>query len=155
MIDLLECRLDRQQGGFSMRFIKRSAIIASIIFVFASGLAVTSAEAQTRTRIVRPIIVRPIIYRDPFWFNRYDPWYDPFYRARYESPRQRYEREKYKRESKVDKELRELNKEQEKAMRDGVITAKESEKIMKKRRDYHKALADLNSFRRSFSGYRG
>ena len=55
---------------------------------------------------------------------------------------------------KVDEELRELNKEQEKAMRDGVITAKESEKIMEERREYEKARADLESFRRSFSDYR-
>jgi hypothetical protein len=138
-----------------MRNVKRFGIIASIIFVFLSGLAVMPAEAQNRKRVVRPIIVRPIIYRDPFWFNRwYDPWYDPLYRAWYETPRQKYEREKYRRESKVDKKLRELNKEQENAMRDGVITAKESEKIMKKRRDYEKALADLDSFRRSFSEYR-
>jgi hypothetical protein len=96
-----------------MRNVKRFGIIASIIFVFLSGLAVMPAEAQNRKRVVRPIIVRPIIYRDPFWFNRwYDPWYDPLYRAWYETPRQKYEREKYRRESKVDKKLRELNKEQ-------------------------------------------
>ncbi len=137
-----------------MRSVKRLGIIASIIFVFFTGLAIVPADAQTRRRVVRPIIVRTLGYRDPFWFSRYDPWYDPFYRARYESPRQRYEREKYKRESKVDEELRELNKEKQKAMRDGVVTAKESEKIMKERRDYEKALADLESFRRSFSDYR-
>ncbi len=137
-----------------MRSVKRFGIIASIIFVFLTGLAVTSAEAQTR-RGRRVVIVRPIIYRDPFWFNRYDPFYNDFYyRARYESPREKYEREKYKRESKVDEELRELNKEKEKAMRDGVITAKENEEIMEERREYEKAVADLESFRRSYSDYR-
>lgn len=134
-----------------MNRVKHFGIIASIILVFLSGLAVMPAEAQRRQRVV---IVRPVVYRDPFWFNRYDPWYDPFYRVRYESPRERYEREKYRRESKVDEELRELNKEQEKAMRDRVITAKESEKIMEERREYEKAVADLESFRRSFSEYR-
>ena len=134
-----------------MSRVKRFGIIVSIIFVFLSGLAIVPVEAQTRRRV---IVVRPIVYRHPFWFHRYDPWYDPFYRTRYESPREKYEREKYRRESKVDEELRELNKEQEKAMRDGVITAKESEKIMEERREYEKARADLESFRRSFSDYR-
>ena len=137
-----------------MRSVKRFGIIASIIFVFLTGLAVTSADAQTR-RVYRRVIVRPIIYRDPFWFDRYDPFYSDFYyRARYESPREKYEREKYRRESKVDEELRELNKEREKAMRDGVITAKESEKIIEERREYEKARADLQSFRSSFTPYR-
>ena len=138
-----------------MRSIKRLGIIVSVIFVFLAGMAVTPSEAQYRRRIVRPIIVRPMIYRDPFWHSRwYDPWYDTFFRARYESPREMFEREKYRRESKVDEELRELNKAKEKAMRDGVITAKESEKIIEERREYQKALADLESFRRSFTGYR-
>ena len=139
-----------------MRSVKRFGIIASIIFVFLSGLAITQADAQTRRgRVVRPVIVRPIIYRDPFWFYRYDPFYSDFYyRARYETPREKYEREKFKRESKVDKELREYNKEKEKAMRDGVVTAKENEKVIKKRRDYEKAVSELESFRRSFSDYR-
>ena len=138
-----------------MRSVKRLGIISSIIFVFLSGLAVTSAEAQYRRRVIRPVIVRPLVYRDPFWFNGwYDPFYDPFYGVRYESPREKYEREKYRRESKVDEELRELNKEREKAMRDGVITAKESEKIMEERREYEKARADLQSFRSSFTPYR-
>ncbi len=142
------------KGGFFMINVKRFGIIASILFLFISGLAVMPAEAQNRKRVVRPIIVRPIIYRDPFWFNRYDPWHSPFYRVRSASPREKYEREKYKRESKVDKKLRELKNERAKAMRDGVITAKEHEKILKKQRDYDKALADLDSFRRSFSDYR-
>jgi hypothetical protein len=134
-----------------MKSVKRFGIIASIIFLFLTGLAVMPAEAQDRKRV---IIVRPIVYRDPFWFHRYDPWYDPFYRARrYESPRQMYEREKYKRESKVDEELRELNKEREKAMRDRVITAKEQKNIDEEMREYRKAVADLESFNRSFSNY--
>lgn len=137
-----------------MSSVKRLGIIASIIFVFLSGLAIVPAEAQNRKRVVRPIIVRQIVYRDPFWFNRYDPWY-AMPRIQYRSARQKYEDEKYKRESKVDKKLRELNKEREKAMRDGVITSKENEKIIKKTRDYEKALSELESFRRSFSDYRG
>jgi hypothetical protein len=138
-----------------MRYVKHLGIIASVIFVFLSGFATMPAEAQYRGRVIRRVVVRPLVYRDPFWYNSwYGPYYDPFYMTRYESPREMYEREKYKRESKVDEELRELNKAKEKAMRDGVVTAKESEKIMEERREYEKARADLESFRRSYSEYR-
>jgi len=58
------------------------------------------------------------------------------------------QREKYYKEKAVRDASRKLAKDTAKYQADGVLTAKEQEKLMKKRRDYEKAMAKLNKFNR-------
>jgi hypothetical protein len=65
--------------------------------------------------------------------------YDPYLRA---------QRDKYYKEKAVRDASRKLAKDSAKYQADGVLTAKEQEKLMKKRHDYEKAVANLNKFNR-------
>ena len=125
-----------------MRYSKRLGIITAV-FVFIFGIMAMNASAQTRrvVRVYRPIHVHHYWGYDPFWGSSWnDPYmYDPYLRI---------QREKYYKEKAVRDASRKLAKDSAKYQADGVLTAKEQEKLMKKRRDYQKAVAKLNEFNR-------
>ena len=124
-----------------MSYIKRLGII-SAVFIFLFGIAAMNAAAQTRrvVRVYRPVYVHRHWGYDPFWNWNYDPYmYDPYLSM---------QREKYYKEKAVRDAGRKLEKDRAKYQSDGVLTAKEQEKLMKKRRDYEKAVAKLNKFNR-------
>jgi hypothetical protein len=110
------------------------------------GAFVIHGSAQTRGfRVVRrPVIVRNYWGRDPFWHTRgwYDPWYDPYFNDPYLYER----RERYYKEKSVKDASRKLKEDREKYGADGVITAKEQEKLAKRERDYTKAVENLRKF---------
>lgn len=129
-----------------MRYTKRLAIIFSTFFLFLSGLEV-SAEAQTKgeRHVRRPVIVRQYWVRNP-WYSRwgwYDPWYDPYMY----DPYLRVQRERYYKEKDVRDARKDLEKDQAKYAKDGVITAEEREKLMKRERKLNERIAKLNKFR--------
>jgi hypothetical protein len=122
-----------------MRYLTRFALIISSLIVFFGAAAVTTADAQKRHIHRRPIIIR---HYDPFWRGTlWDPWWpygqynDPYYWER----RERY----YDRKDVRDAEKK-LRKDREKALKDGVIDAKEAEKLAKDQRKYNEEVADLN-----------
>jgi hypothetical protein len=127
-----------------MRRAKKIAIL-SLVVLFMMAIYVPTADAQRRY-YRRPIIVRQY-YVDPFWASRNwwynDPYfYDPYLRER----RERYEREKDVRDAR-----RKLSQDREKYGSDGVITAKEAEKLAKRERDYARAVEKLDKFNRDHS----
>lgn len=131
-----------------MRYTKKIAIF-TLLLTFFVGMYVASAEAQTNTnkRIRRPIIVRNYYYRDPFWSSRY--WgYDPFYDPYFYDPYLRAQRDRYYKQKDVKDKAKKLREDREKYARDGVIDAKEQEKLLKRQRDYAKAVNKLNEFNR-------
>jgi len=125
-----------------MRYTKRFGILTAI-FIFILGIMAMNASAQTRrvVRVYRPAYVHHYWGYDPFWGSGwYDPYmYDPYLRA---------QRDKYYKEKAVRDASRKLAKDSAKYRADGVLTAKEQEKLMKKHRDYEKAVANLNKFNR-------
>ena len=125
-----------------MKYSKRLGIITAV-FVFILGIMAMNASAQTRRviRVYRPIHVHHYWGYDPFWRSS---WYDPYMYDPYLS----VQREKYYKEKAVRDASRKLAKDTAKYQADGVLTAKEQEKLMKKRRDYEKAVAKLNKFNR-------
>jgi len=129
-------------GGY-MKYTKRFGVFISAI-VFLLGIMVFNAAAQSRT--VRRVYYRPYITRhywgyDPFWHSSlYDPYmYDPYLRT---------QRDKYYKEKAVRDASRKLAKDRAKYQEDGVLTAKEQEKLMKRRADYQKAVAKRDKFYR-------
>lgn len=132
-----------------MRSTKKLAIVFSVIFLFLTGLVVTS-EAQTRGgRVIyrRPVIVRS--YYNPWysgWYGGgfYDPWYDPYLY----DPYLRTQRERWYKEKDVKDAAKKLREDNEKYRKDGVLTAKEQEKLQKRRLDYAKKVEKLNKFNR-------
>ena len=125
-----------------MRYIKRLGLISFALFLLLSGMVV-SAEAQNRGRVVRrPIIVRHYGWRNPFWYSRGWMWNDPYYY----DPYLREQRDRYYKEKAVKDASKKLDKDQAKYASDGVVTAKEREKLDKRQRDYSKAMDKLNKF---------
>ena len=114
--------------------------------VFLFGIMAVDASAQNRRviRVYRPVFVHHHWGYDPFWnAGFYDPYlYDPYLRE---------QRDKYYKEKAVRDANKKLAKDQAKYRADGVITAKEQEKLMKQRHDYEKAVAKLNKFNRERS----
>jgi hypothetical protein len=140
-----------KQGGF-MRSTKKLAIVFSVIFLFLGGLVVTS-EAQTRggRRVIyrRPVVVGS--YWGSPWYGRswygggfYDPFYDPYLN----DPYLRAQRDRWYKEKDVKDAAKKLREDSEKYRKDGVLTAKEQEKLMKRRQDYAKKVEKLNKFNR-------
>lgn len=122
-----------------MKYRKRFGLLISTI-ILSTGFMVLTASAQTRT--VRRVYYRPYVVRhfwgyDPFW---HDPYlYDPYLRA---------QRDKYYKEKAVRDASRKLAKDRAKYQADGVLTAKEQEKLIKRRQDYEKAVAKREKFYR-------
>ena len=120
---------------------KKILTILFAVLLFSAGV-VYETQAQTRRVIRRPVIVRNYIYRDPFWYSRYyyDPFYDPYYRAR---------QERYYLENRVAGNRRELQEHLRKYRADGVITAKERREL----EDDYKDVAESTRRLRSYSRY--
>ena len=130
---------------------KRFLTILFAMFMF-TGALVVSAQAQTRTVIVRRPVVVQRVYR-PYWRSAYwgySPfYYDPFYADLYKSPYERYLEERYYAKRELVGNQKELAKHREKYARDGVITPKEQKELADDVRDVQKAqqrLAKLNRY---------
>ena len=124
-----------------MRYTKRIGLFVSALLLML-GTFVVSSSAQIRGRVIyRPVIVHRHWGFDPFW--RSSVWYDPYWSDPYVA----HEREKYYREEAVKDARKDLAKHREKYSADGVITAKEQEKLDKEARKYSKAMQKLNEFR--------
>jgi hypothetical protein len=129
-----------------MGYTRRISIALFALFLFLSAAAVSSS-AQTRLsrRVVyRPYVVRHYGWYDPFWSRSswwgYDPyWSDPYLMEM---------RERYYKEQAVRDARKKLAKDRAKFREDGVLTAKEREKLDKHNRDYYKAVQKLNKFYR-------
>jgi hypothetical protein len=118
-----------------MRYLKRSAIVLSLLLVLFGATAVT-AEAQRRGR--RPVI---IVQHNPFWNHwGYNPYYyDPYYSER---------QQRYYLENRVDGNLSELEKHKQKYYADGVLTDKERRELADDEKDYNNSVRQLNRYRR-------
>ena len=124
----------------------RKIAIFSLVLTFLLGVYVASAEAQRRVYVVRrPVVVRHY-WGDPFWGSRYGWYNDPFYDPYFYDPYLRLQREKYYKEKAVKDASKKLQKDRQKYAADGVIDAKEQEKLYKRQRDYAKAVEKLNKF---------
>jgi hypothetical protein len=129
-----------------MRSNKVIAILFSaFVFVMSFALSSTEVQAQRVVRVYRPI-VRPYYHswgwRDPFWRSSwlYDPYmYDPYLRE---------QRDRYYLQKDVKDAQKKIAKDREKYMKDGVIDAKEQEKLLSAERKYNERLAKLEKFNR-------
>jgi hypothetical protein len=126
-----------------MKYTKRLGIIISAL-ILLMGVMVVSGSAQTRRSVRRVYYYRPFISHhywgyDPYWSSwGYDPYfYDPYLRE---------QRDRYYKEKSVRDARKKLEKDRTKYQADGVITAKEAERLMKRRQDYEKAVAKLAKF---------
>jgi hypothetical protein len=130
-----------------MKYIKRAIISALAVLMFG-GVFTLDVSAQRRGRGGhRPVIVRPIIIHRPYWgFSPY--WGYGFYNSYYSNPYLRYQEEKYRLESDLRGNERELAKHQEKYRADGVITAKEQRELDDDVKDVRNSRARLESFLR-------
>ena len=133
-----------------MRLRSKFLSLIFAMFVVVGGLAVSSASAQTRggTTAQRPIVVRTVVYRRPY-YNRYwrSRFYDPFYDSYYQSPYLRVKDQEYRLRSELAGNRRELAKHLEKYRADGVITAKEQREL----NDDYKDVANLERKLRAFN----
>lgn len=120
------------------------------------GALALDASAQNRgnrgDKVRRPVIVRPIIVRRPYWnYGYWNPYwgygyYDPYYY----SPYLRYQDQKFRLQQELRGNERELAKHLEKYRADGVITAKEQRELDDDYKDVRESKARLNRFLRSY-----
>jgi hypothetical protein len=134
-----------------MKNAKRAILTAFAVLMFAGALAL-DAPAQTRgnTVVRRPVIVRPVVIRQPYW--GYSAWRSPYYWGYdpyWSSPYLRYQEEKFYLEQRVRGNERELAKHKEKYQADGVITAKERRELEDDVKDVREARARLNRLLRN------
>ena len=123
-----------------MRYLKR---ITAIISLMAALFVMGAINTQAQTRVRRVVVVhRPIFFHH---YGFYDPFYDPYYY----DPYLQAQREKYYLQEDVKDKRKDLAKHQEKYRSDGVLTAKEQEKLVKDQEKYNKAVRKLNDFNRS------
>jgi hypothetical protein len=134
-----------------MRSIKKIAAISFLGAIFMLGLVVSDASAQTRRvyRVYRPVVVRPYYsgfgwgWNRPFWgMNSW--WYDPY---EYD-PYLREQRDRYYKEKDVKDAQRKIEKNRAKYLKDGVIDAREQEKLQGDYRKYQEKVAKLQKFNR-------
>ena len=131
-----------------MRYIKRFSVLISTLVLMLSAMVVdTTAQRRGRVVIRRPVIVRSHLWRDPFWSSR-SLWYDPFYDPYSYDPYLREQRDRYYKEKAVKDASKKLTKDKAKYASDGVLTDKEREKLVKRNRDYNKAIQKLDDFNR-------
>lgn len=132
-----------------MRLRNKFLALIFSMFVLVGGLAVSSASAQTRgsATVQRPIVVRTVVYRRPYW-NRYwgSRFYDPFYDSYHYSPYLRVKDEEYRLRSELAGNRRELQKHLEKYRADGVITAKEQRELDDDYKDVRNSERKLRQF---------
>lgn len=138
-----------------MKYLKRAMISAFAVLMFGGALALDAPAQNRGTAVVRggqrPVIVRRVIrpyygwraWRSPYW--GYSGFYDPYYY----SPYLRYQDQKYRLESELRGNERELAKHQEKYRADGVITAKERRELEDDIKDVRESRARLQRFLRN------
>lgn len=121
-----------------MRQTKRilTAVFTLIILVGT----VSVAEAQKRVNR-RPVIVY-YGHTDPFWYDRWSTWNDPYYY----DPYLRAQRERYYKERDVKDKRKDLAEDREKYESDGYLTDKERRKLAKAERKYQEAVDDLRDY---------
>jgi hypothetical protein len=136
-----------------MRLRSKLLSLVFAMFVIVGGLAVSSASAQTRTTVQRPIVVRTVVYRRPYynlyWGSRF---YDPFYSSYYYSPYLRVKDQEYSLRSELAGNRRELQQHLEKYRADGVITAKEERELADDRKDVANSEYKLRRFLSQYGG---
>jgi hypothetical protein len=128
-----------------MRYTKRILMsIFAIALLLGTAIVTVDAQRATGGRFYRrPIIVRHY-YRDPFWFDRWSTWNDPYYY----DPYLRAQRERYYKEKDVKDKRKDLAEDREKYESDGYLTPKEQEKLAKAQRKYNEAVEDLDDYNR-------
>lgn len=141
-----------------MKYAKR-AILSIFAILMIGGAMALDASAQRRGVVVvrRPVVVRPVYARpywggyrswaSPYWGYGYGGFYDDPY---YYSPYLRYQDQKFRLQSELRGNERELAKHQEKYRSDGVITAKEQRELADDVKDVRESRAKLNSFVRRY-----
>lgn len=125
-----------------MRYLTRSLLIFSAFILFWSAFATTAQAQKGKHKVI--YIYRPY-YVDPFW--RGTLW-DPYWYRGYYNPYRQERRERYEREDNVRDARRHLDEDRAKYRADGVITAKEAEKIAKREQTLAKAIRKLDEFNR-------
>lgn len=131
-----------------MKYLRQIGTIFAVMAVLMTTMVIVgSAQVRNVRKVQRPVIVRPIIVRDPFWYHRHhwgfwgDPyWHDPYLRER---------REQYYREKAVRDARRKISKDRAKFQADGYISPKEQEKMAKNQRKYGRAVERLNKYDRN------
>ena len=128
-----------------MRYLKRTTAIISLV---ASLFAIGSVSTQAQVRTTRVIVIQRPFFHTGFWrpYGFYDPFYDPYFY----DPYLRAQREKYYLRQDVKNKREHLAKVQRKYRKDGYLSPKEQEKLMKDRLKYEKAVAKLNNFNRNY-----
>lgn len=140
-------------GSFKEVYMNYKKKIFSLVFgglMVGSGLvldasAQRSSGASVQRISKRPVAVRRVYYRDPFWRSRnwgygfYDPfWGSPFaYDTR--SRKERLQDE-------LADDRRDLRKSAEKYRKDGVISAKEQKKLNDKQEDIRELQLKLSDY---------
>ena len=131
------------------------------MFVIVGGLAVDASAQRSGSVTVqrtttRPVVVRRVIYRDPFWRSRYwgySRFYDPFYDPYYYSPYLRYQDQKIRLQNELAGNRRELAEHLRQYRADGVITAKEERELADDRKDVRKSEIRLRQFNSNYANY--
>ena len=144
-----------------MRLSSKFLTLIFAMFMLAGGF-VMSAEAQNRGGVTvtrtttQPVVVRRVIYRDPFWRSRYwgySRYYDPFYDPYYYSPYLRYQDQKIRLQNELAGNRRELAEHLRKYRADGVITAKEERELADDRKDVRNSELRLRQFNSNYARY--
>lgn len=136
-----------------MKYIQRTGLMFLIALFFA-GIMAVSTSAQTRARVSvsagsqRPVVVRRVYYRSPFW-HRYNGFYrgtlwDPYWNdPYYNNPRLRELADRVHNENEVKHSAKKLREYNEKFYADGYLSEKEAKKLAKEQRNYDKHVQRL------------
>jgi hypothetical protein len=144
-----------------MRLSSKILTLIFSIFVIVGGLAVSASAQRSGSVTVqrtttRPVVVRRVIYRDPFWRSRYwgySRFYDPFYDPYYYSPYLRYQDQKIRLQNELAGNRRELAQHLSKYRADGVITAKEERELADDHKDVRNSELRLRQFNSNYANY--
>ena len=144
-----------------MRLSSKILTLIFSIFVIVGGLAVSASAQRSGSVTVqrtttRPVVVRRVIYRDPFWRSRYwgySRFYDPFYDPYYYSPYLRYQDQKIRLQNELAGNRRELTEHLRKYRADGVITAKEERELADDHKDVRNSELRLRQFNSNYANY--
>ena len=144
-----------------MRLSSKILTLIFSMFVIVGGLAVSASAQRSGSVTVqrtttRPVVVRRVIYRDPFWRSRYwgySRFYDPFYDPYYYSPYLRYQDQKIRLQNELAGNRRELTEHLRKYRADGVITAKEERELADDRKDVRNSEVRLRQFNSNYANY--
>jgi hypothetical protein len=117
-------------------------MLGSGMVLDASAQRTSGASVQKITK--RPIVVRRVYYRDPFWRSRHWGYgfYDPFWGPTAYDSRSRKERL----QDELAEDRRDLRKNAEKYRKDGVISAKEQKKLNDKQEDIRELHLKLSDY---------